>query len=126
VQQPAKHFKVLTAVEVGKLIAQDTGLTEREATRVFRSVTKTIKELMVSGCGISLGEELYLEPRPVKPRRFRNPTTGEVGVTTGHWTVRTRVSLPFRKRIKDALGPPTPEEIRYFESFRTRMGDKIW
>jgi len=124
---PSKgKFRVLNAIEIAKLVADETGLTEREALRIFRSVFKVLRSLLLSGYGATLGHEMTLEPKPVKKLRYRHPAEGDIRIKRPYWIAKLRVSAAFQKLMTDTLEEPSDEEFRQYERAHNRYGDKLW
>ena len=124
---PSKtKFRVLNAIEIAKLVASETGLTERETLRVFRSVVKVLRSLLLSGYGAALSNEMTLEPKPIKARRYRHPMDRDLRVKPPYWAAKFRVSESFRQLMIDTLEEPSEQEFDQYERAHKNYGDKLW
>ncbi len=119
-----RRFKVLSTAEVGKFVAQESGLTEREATRVFRSVNTVIRNLLLSGYGVTLGSDIYLELKPIRTRNYFHPVELKVKVKRTHWVVKLRMADLFKQLVAETLEEPTEEDMKQYKRIRRSRGQR--
>ena len=105
--------KILTVVQLGKLLAAEAGISEREATRILRAWGRVVTRVVLSGFGIPLGRSMRLHPKPLPARRQYNPVTREVEPLKARWRVTIDLSRKMREGLSE-LGEPTELDLKEF------------
>ena len=112
--------KVLPRSEAAKLLASETGISDREAERILYGISRVIERTVIAGHGISLSQSLRISPKPITPRKRYNLIRETVDDESGYWSVTLDVSRSLRKRLREELGEPSPLDFKNFNEAKKK------
>jgi len=115
----------LSTIEISRLLAQDSGLSEQEARRVFRSLRRVIRQVLLTGRGLSFGQDFRLVMKPHRESRYFHPSYKCYMMRPRKWTVAAVISGKFLKELGLGLGPPTDLDIKNYKNSGKRRR-KVW
>lgn len=107
--------KILTVVELGKLLASEAGISEREATRILRAWGRILTRVIRSGYGVPLGRTMRIFAKPIAPRRYWNPIRREKDISKGKWKIEIMASRKTLYYMNEELGEPTKLDLKIFK-----------
>ena len=93
-----------TKAEMVKVIGEKMGLAFKESTEIVDQVFDILKETLESGEKIKISGFGNFNVRAKRPRKGRNPQTGEEMVITGRKVVTFKPSYVLRKALNKAGG----------------------
>lgn len=77
-----------TGREVERFLAQEFGIPESAARRVWRSALEHMRRSLLRGRSISLTNIATIQPYVKQAHSYRHPTTGEIEEAPERWHVR--------------------------------------
>lgn len=91
-----------TKADVVKVIGEKMGLAFKESTKIVDQVFDILKETLESGEKLKISGFGNFNIRAKRPRKGRNPQTGEEMVITGRKVVTFKPSNVLRKALNKA------------------------
>jgi integration host factor subunit beta len=89
----------MTKKDMAKAIAEDMGLTQVQAKEIVQRVFDGITETLLNECRIELRNFGVFEVRKRKPRKARNPRTGETVWVPAKLVVTFRPGRGMEERV---------------------------
>lgn len=83
------------------VLSEELNMTRKEASMVLESALEIIKEELVQGREVMISGFGKWQVRMKKPRRGRNPKTGETITIRGRKVVTFKTSVKFKKDIQN-------------------------
>jgi nucleoid DNA-binding protein len=96
----------MTKKDIAKAIAERTGIPLAHVAVIVQRVLDGITEILLSGGRIELRNFGVFEVKERKPRRARNPRTGEAVHVPAHFVVSFRPGREMAKRIRRMTEAP--------------------
>ena len=97
----------MTKADIVRRVREEIGFSEKEAVDVVEATLEIIKECLENGGSMFIQEFGTFVVKDTRPRRARNPSTGE-------WiTIRGRKSVKFRssKALRESLNQNPEEDV---------------
>jgi integration host factor subunit beta len=96
----------MTKKDLARAIAGETGLTQTQVLEVVQKVFDGITETLVEEGRIELRNFGVFEVRRRKPRKARNPRTGEKVKVPAKLVVTFKAGLEMEERVRQLKGLP--------------------
>ena len=81
--------------DCSKIISKQTGLSESQALSALKSVNQTILSQLVFGKNLEIRNFGSLKKKSIRPRKYTNPKTKELGFLGETYTVYFKQSKTF-------------------------------
>jgi integration host factor subunit alpha len=92
----------LTKADIAKKIADDCGFMKGEATEVFEKLLEIMKQRLIAGEDVMISGFGKWDVRSKRPRRGRNPQTGEELVVDARRVVTWKYSPVMKAAVNGA------------------------
>jgi integration host factor subunit alpha len=92
----------MTKADIVEIIHQKIGLGRKESTEIVEQVFEIIQETLESGKKVKISGFGNFNIRAKRPRKGRNPQTGEEMVITGRKVVTFKAGNVLRKALNQA------------------------
>jgi integration host factor subunit alpha len=102
----------MTKAEVVRIICEKMGFTPKESTEIVDQVFGILKETMEDGKKIKISGFGIFVVRQKRPRKGRNPKTGEEMVISGRRVVTFKPSTVLRKALNKKEGSETQSPVQ--------------
>src|SRR5262245_31015583 len=102
----------MTKKEMAKAIADEMGLTQQQVQKVVQRVFDGITETLVQEGRIELRNFGVFEVKKRKPRKARNPRTGENVKVPAKLVVTFKPGRDMEERVGQLTKVPGPSEVK--------------
>jgi len=101
----------MTKKDMAKAIADETGLSHNQAKDIVQRVLDGIRETLVTEGRIELRNFGVFEVKRRKPRKARNPRTGETVDVPARLVVTFKPGLEMEQRVRQLKNGPNGETV---------------
>jgi nucleoid DNA-binding protein len=102
----------MTKKDMAKAIAEEMDLTQMQAKEIIQRVLDGITETLVQGGRIELRNFGVFEVKKRKPRKARNPRTGENVKVPAKLVVAFKPGREMEERVGQLTKVPGPSEVK--------------
>ena len=102
----------MTKKDMAKAIAEEMDLTQMQAKEIIQRVLDGITETLVQGGRIELRNFGVFEVKKRKPRKGRNPRTGENVKVPAKLVVAFKPGREMEERVGQLTKVPGPSEVK--------------